>query len=280
MKFSLHVVIALVFYCSLYTTASADPKSCHLDIATWHKGKPFLYLKESEQQGIYPELFQAIFAESLCTLTITYYPSGRIKTKASRGRSDLTFFPRPLGSNAFIGDSVYLKSNSPKNIGDFNLYKILSPPIFYPVIGLIGLSDSSIRSEEIIDISNLSIGALHVPQRNDQYWLDFFELPSPPISYNSIQQGLKAVAAGRIDAFHSFTATTQDFPEPDIFKLVKQTKALEMVVLIHNRGLEKLSREKLNSAERRIKHLYTSGEIRKIIEKHSRPEHFQWPSLP
>lgn len=256
----------------------ADNHGCHLNISSWHKGKPFLYQKDEIKRGIYPELFREIFGAISCTVDVTHYPAARIKARASLRKSDGTFVGRPHGSNFFTADIKYLSSQSSENQQHQmeNLPTVITTPILFPHLGIVG---SSTRKTKPVssNISEFTIGSFSIPQRNPLYWKDFFGLPTPPTAFNSNLQGLKAVAAGRIDGYATFYATIDDFPNPDHLQIIKPIHPMELRILLHQRGIDKLPTDGLIKLNTRIKHMHKTGRIKALVEKYGDDNDFYWP---
>ncbi len=261
-------------------SALARP-SCELDIDTWHKGKPFLYRDGDgdSQIGIYPELFSQIFSVIACDVTITYLPAARIKEKVSRKSSDISIVFRPLNSNYFLGAPEYDRQ-TPSNtnpIQERTKYRVIDTPIIYPLMSLIGRKDRTFNRITQQELRTLKVGSIRVPQRNAKFWADFFQLPNPPIGYHSALQGLKAVAAGRIDLFVFYGAAIEELENSNTLKIIKQIEPVEVRLLIHERALNTISENEIQRLNNQIHKLHADGWTESIIQKYSHPRYFYQP---
>jgi hypothetical protein len=261
------------------TALQTDDTNCQLNISSWHKGKPFLYREDNIQKGIYPDLFKEIFAASSCEVKVSFFPAGRVKAKGIQLSDDLTFLIRPYGSNLFTASPKYLVAKArekKKHIPRTN-YALVSTPAIYPSIAYIGSKEHEILANTPEQLSRLRFGAIHAPQKNLQYWKDFYGLKLFPQGFKTERQGLKAVAAGRIDAFVFFSASIQEFEQPDRLNIIKTLHPFELRLLIHERGLTKLTDSAIETINQRIEYLHKSGEVKRIIERHSDPAYFYFP---
>ena len=109
------------------------------------------------------------------------------------------------------------------------------------------------------------------------FWKDFYGMTSLPQGFKTELQGLKAVAAGRIDAFAFYHASIHEFEQPHILKVIIEVALFEVRILIHESGLSKISDSAIKTINQRIKYLHKSGEVKRIIERHSDPAYFYFP---
>ncbi len=263
-----------------YSQVTTDP--CHLNISVWNKGKPFLYHDNNNQTGIYPDIFQSIFSHIGCRVTTVFYPPARLKARNTQSQTDLTILPRPHNSQLFIGAPKYLKGNglAPKAKHSTHKYHLIETPIFYPHAVLIEAVKKPVLWNNSDITNKLRIGAIRVPQHNKLFWQDFYTLKETPQAYNTSLQGLKALASGRIDLFLSPYATIiQSFEAPEALKVSKRIHPLEVNIVIHQKGINTLSKLQIEKIEKRIKHLHDAGVIKEIIKKYKADDDFYWPTL-
>lgn len=274
------LLLSAMFLLSQDTLSVNDGKACKLSVAVWTNDAPFLYSVNNQQTGIFPELLSAIFEVTSCSVDIVYFPTARLTAKINAHASEAQFslLLRPYNSEIFIDDSIYT-SHPYKNRRPSTVYRSISTPIAYPKASLIGLGNKSFELNQPNDLDHLSIGAIRVPHRNKVYWKHFFGLPSTPHGYTSMKNGLKAMAAGRIDLFLSFNAIKIDFITPYSLVRVKEIDPLELILLVQEEGVKKLSESDFERINLRIVDLYNNGTIKNIVKKYSSQEHFDWPSI-
>lgn len=270
----------IIFLLSQNAFSHNNTKACKLNVAVWNNDIPFLYSVNNQPTGIFPDLLSAILEVTSCSVDVVYFPTARLTAKINAHASEAQFslLLRPYKSDIFIGSPIYT-NESYTNRPPPAVHRPIPTPIAYPKVSLIGLDKRAPKLSQITDLSHLSIGAIRVPHRNKVYWKHFFGLPSTPLGYTSIQNGLKAMTAGRIDLFLNFNAIEIDFNTSYSLVRVKEIAPMELVLLVQEEGQKKILESDLERINQRIVDLYNDGTIKRIVKKHSRLEHFDWPSI-
>ncbi len=259
-----------------------EGQACHLDIISWNKGRTYLYTENKVQKGILPEVFKEIFKTVNCEVDVSHSPPARIKAGASKLFSDLTFFPSPLGSSLDAGDQKYLKIKSEKSPNEEDIIlpqsksNIIPTPFLYPKLAIIGKKGNPINQNT--DFSQFRIGSIHAPQKNERLWKDFFGLDNPPIGFKSVTLGLRAVVAGRIDGYIAFASAASNFDTPEKLEVIKVLSPLALRLVVHERGLSKLSEKDIFDIDQRIQQLHKTEEIKDIVTKYVSSDYFYFPN--
>ncbi|MAZ89943.1 MAG: hypothetical protein CL693_20090 [Cellvibrionaceae bacterium] len=273
-----------LFVLSLLLCASAqaevEKSTCTLEISLWHTGRPFLYQVGTAQEGIFPELLAEIFDAIPCEIEIAYIPAARIKAKASQRQSDISIAFRPFGTDYFLGNPEYssIEGMGSKSHREKIQHKLIATPILYPSMAFIGRKDKRHELESQEELLKLKLGSINVPQKNVKFWRDFIHIPKSPIGYRSPLQGLKAVASGRIDLFVFYSASIQDFDNTNVLRIVKSIEPFELRLIVHERGLGKITDEEIRILNKQIQRLHNNGSLQRIIEKHSNTQYFYQPT--
>jgi len=283
LKILLHIVIINTLVLSARPSFGAE--DCQLNVAIEASFPPVFYAqKDDETVGIWVDLFKSLFKPMGCQLKLVSLPAARIEVEANAGRVDIAIsIDRPDSGNLPASKfSSYIKGAVKKDRGGEKAMPpelLLRQPLLICRHGYITRKGTKVHLESDTDYADYSIGALYLPHLTEEAWKDYVGLPFQPKGYAKPIQGLKSVAAGRIDLFLYPEYGLQEYEAlhvtPELI-LAHELPPIEFRVVVFTGGLQESAYPLIAQLEHSQQRLWDSGVIKSIVEKYSEAEYFIW----
>jgi ABC-type amino acid transport substrate-binding protein len=277
-------VIVLFVIASFFTPILTAAERCELTVGLWTREFPLFYFRDQKQMGIFPDLLQQVSADIKCQLTLRYLPASRSQPTARKQHIDIALYAAPVDSDLHPLQPKYIrgmKQNVVSDVTDSPQVIISYQPILVMRAGYIARKGSSDPFRQNVIIAADRIGSLRMEHHTAAYWREFLGIPFVPKGFGDSLQGLRALAAKRIDFFVYFSVGLQQFEQQhpgSQLELVKEVTPVAVRPIIFTERSQQDARSMANHLEQSIARLWQSGTVKSVVQRHSRLDYFHWPN--
>jgi len=285
------ILKTLVYIVIINTLVISSPLSfgsedCQLNVAIEASFPSIFYQKnEGGHVGIWPDLLKSMLKQMGCQYKLVFLPAARIEVEANAGRVDVAIsIDRPASGNVPADKfSSYIKGAMKKNEDREKTMPselLARQPLLICRNGYVARKGEKIHLKSEMDYANYEIGAVYLPHLTEEAWKGYVGLPFQPKGYTKPIQGLKSVAAGRIDLFLYPEYGLQEYEALDVMPeliLAHEVSPLEFRLVVFTAGLQERAYPLIEQLENSQKVLRDSGMIKSIVESYSKAQYFVWP---
>jgi ABC-type amino acid transport substrate-binding protein len=232
------------------------------------KEKPFFYYEDNKVSGIIAEVIKSALSQIGYQTEFAYYPPPRLSAYITEQKIDI--MPLLYPDEAI---NVSIKETM-----------VFSQEVMFSIkYGILSLENDSLNLDLKGNLKNYKTGTLRLPHLSEEQLFQLVGEPLNQIAFGSHQQMLKALLGNRIDLAMTslyMIPTAEELGRKSTSKLVikKHLPDLHVRIGISQLTLGDEAANLVSQFDKQIQTMKQTGEIEKIIGRHSDPKYFTLPS--